>query len=178
MQHFSAQILPDTDLFDGDKMIPLSDPQFREIVVRSLQDWTEKVQPSVLIQHDEDGGHYGRVLRVYEDWDGIFVDGIITDPQVASRMSNGGYRFVSPTIAWNFAADDYIPDVDNRWPAALLEVSLVSVPRHYTRQPDLQAYDAHTTQLSEAHASSDTYYVSNSARIAAALSEALSKYTK
>jgi len=178
MKAFTAQILPDTDLYDGDKLIPLSDPQFRDTIVRSMQDWVDKVQPSVLIQHDEDGGQYGRITAVYEDWDGIFVDGIITDPDVASRMSQGGYRFVSPTIAWNFAADDYIPDRDNKWPAALLEVSLVSVPRHYTRQPDLQAYDTGLSQLSETHTSSETYCLGNTTQIAVALSAALDKWKK
>lgn len=178
MISFTAQILPDTDLFDGDKLIPLSDPGFREVIVTSLQDWTYRVKPNILIQHEEDGRTYGRVTSVYEDHDGIYIDGIITDPDVARRMSEGGYRFVSPTVAWNFAADDYIPDVDNRWPAALLEVSLVSVPRHYTRQPDLVAYETGYTQLSEAHTTSETYYVSEAAKITAALSAAIDSLTK
>lgn len=178
MLYFSAQILPDSDLFDGDKLIPLSDPHFRRVIVSSLQDWAHMVKPNVLIQHDEDGGTYGRITAVYEDWDGIYVDGIITDPDVAQRMSNGGYRFVSPTIAWNFAADDYVPDEDNRWPAALLEVSLVSVPRHYTRQPDLVAYESSYTQLSQAHETSEDYYCGAGAKIVAALSAALSRFDK
>jgi hypothetical protein len=34
-----ANILPGGDLFDGDKMIPLSDKAFRSRVVSSLKDW-------------------------------------------------------------------------------------------------------------------------------------------
>lgn len=178
MRYFTAHILPDTDLFDGNKMIPLGDPEFRRIIVQSLQDWTERVQPNVLIQHDEDGGTYGRVLRLYEDHDGIYVDGVVTDPVVAQRMSEGGYRFVSPTIAWNFAADNFDPDIDNRWPAALLEVSLVSIPRHYTRQSDLQSYDSTRSSLSEEHFASDSYYIGNAAMVTAALSNALDQWKK
>ena len=175
---FTAHILPDSDLFDGDKMIPLSDPQFRAAIVRSMQDWVEKCRPNILIQHDEDGGTYGRVTDVYESHDGIYVDGVVTDAEVAQRMSEGGYRFVSPTIAWNFAADDYDPEADNRWHAALLEVSLVSIPRHYTRQRDLQSYDAGMTRLSEAHTPPETYCLGDTTQIAASLSAALSKFNK
>lgn len=176
MLAFTAHILPDTDLYDGSKLIPLSDPGFRELIVRSMQDWTFKVRPNVLIQHEENGRQYGRITSVYEDWDGIYVDGIITDPEVAQRMTEGAYRFVSPTIAWNFAADDYVPDENNVWPAALLEVSLVSIPRHYTRQNDLQAYETGLTQLSQENQQPETYYMSDAARIAAALSNALDRW--
>jgi len=178
MLAFTAHILPNTDLYDGDKLIPLGDPQFRELIVRSMQDWTEKVRPSVLIQHNENGRQYGRITDVYEAHDGIYVDGIITDPEVAQSMAEGGYRFVSPTIAWNFAADDHDPEIGNRWPAALLEVSLVSVPRHYTRQNDLQAYQAGLTQLSQENQHEDSYYLSDAAMVVAALSAALDKTKK
>ena len=86
-------------------------------------------------------------------------------------MSQGRFRFVSPTIAWGFEADD-----NQTYPAALLEVSLVSVPRHYTRQPDLQVQDSGMSYMSEELPQADTYYVGDAATIAAALSNVLGKW--
>lgn len=132
-----AHILPNTDLFDGQRTIPLSDPHFRSLIVQSMAAFVEKTQPSVLIEHQRNGKVYGKVLGVFEDEDGIYASFSVND-DIAEGIEKGEYRFVSPTIAWNFAADDYDVDEDNVYPAALLELSLVSVPRHYTRQADLQ----------------------------------------
>jgi hypothetical protein len=90
-----------------------------------------------LIEHQRNGKVYGKVLGVFEDDDGIYASFSVNE-EIAEGIESGNYRFVSPTIAWNFAADDYDLEEDNRYPAALLELSLVSVPRHYTRQNDLQ----------------------------------------
>lgn len=170
---FTCQILPDTDLFDGQKLIPLSDPQFRRTVVASLQEWVELTQPNVLKEHERDGGTYGRILDLYEGAGGIYVDGIITEPEAAQDMSQGKFRFVSPTVAWSFKADD-----GKTYPAALLEVSLVSVPRHFTRQPDIQVHDHARSSLSQLNPSHDCYFMSDAAMVSAALSSALDKLNK
>jgi hypothetical protein len=133
-----ANILPGGDLFDGDKMIPLSDKAFRSRVVSSLKDWVDTVRPNLLKEHKPDGGSYGFVDNVFEDDDGsIFATVNITDPQTIEEFENERYRFVSPTIAWNFRGDDWNEHDNNTWDAALLELSLVSVPRHFTRQQEI-----------------------------------------
>jgi hypothetical protein len=133
-----ANILPGGDLFDGDKMIPLSDKAFRSRVVSSLKDWVITVKPNLLKEHKPDGGSYGFVDNVFEDDDGsIFATVNITDPQTIEEFENERYRFVSPTIAWNFRGDDWNEHDNNTWDAALLELSLVSVPRHFTRQQEI-----------------------------------------
>ena len=134
---YLAHILPSTDLYDGQKMIPLSDPMFRAAIIRSMQEFVNKTQPPILIEHKREGKSYGKVIGLFEDDEGIYVSFEVVD-DIREGMENGEFRFVSPTIAWNFKADDYNPEEDNVYPAALLEVSLVSVPRHYTRQQDLQ----------------------------------------
>jgi hypothetical protein len=140
-----ANILPGGDLFDGDKMIPLSDKAFRSRVVSSLKDWVDTVRPNLLKEHKPDGGSYGFVDNVFEDDDGsIFATVNITDPQTIEEFEAERYRFVSPTIAWNFRGDDWNEHDNNTWDAALLELSLVSVPRHFTRQQEiLELSDLH-----------------------------------
>ena len=128
-------------------------------------------QPNILKEHERDGGTYGRVLELYEGPGGIYVDGIITEPGAAQDMAQGKFRFVSPTIAWGFDADD-----GEKYPAALLEVSLVSVPRHFTRQPDIQVHDHARSSLNEELLEPDTYYMGDAAIITAALSNALDKW--
>ena len=136
-KHYLAHILPASDLYDGDKLIPLGDSLFRSAIIKSVQAFVDKTMPPILLEHQRDGKSYGKILGVFEDDDGIYVS-MEPNDDVAEGIDKGEYRFVSPTIAWNFAADDYDPSLDNKYPAALLEVSLVSVPRHYTRQQDLQ----------------------------------------
>ena len=143
---FLANILPNTDLFDGSKKIPLSDKGFRQTVVKSMKDWVEKTKPNILKEHKPDGGSYGVVEDVFEDKDGIFAKVSVTDSEIQKGMESKKYRYVSPTIAWNFAGDDYNEKEDNKWAAALLEVSLVSIPRHFTRQLPIEEA---RTQLSQ-----------------------------
>lgn len=135
---FLANILPNTDLFDGAKKIPLSDKGFRKTIVDSMKKWVEKTKPNILKEHKPDGGSYGVVEDVFEDKDGIFAKVSVTDPEIQRGMESKKYRYVSPTIAWNFPGDDYNEKDDNKWPAALLEVSLVSIPRHFTRQVEIE----------------------------------------
>jgi len=138
MKTILANILPGSNLFDGEKLIPLGSKSFRADVVKSLKQWVEKVKPNLLKEHNPDGGTYGVVDNIFEDDNGdIYATVNITDPQTVEDFENNKFRFVSPTIAWNFRADDWNPNEDNTWDAALLELSLVSVPRHFTRQQEL-----------------------------------------
>ena len=138
MKTILANILPGGDLFDGEKLIPLSDKDFRSRVVSSLKEWVAKVKPNLLKEHKPDGGTYGIVENIFEDDDGsIYATVEITDSKTIEEFENNNYRFVSPTIAWNFKGDDWNPEDNNTWDAALLELSLVSVPRHFTRQQQI-----------------------------------------
>ena len=165
MKTILANILPGSDLFDGEKLIPLSSKSFRANVVKSLKQWVEKVKPNLLKEHSPDGGTYGVVDNIFEDDDGdIYATVNITDPQTVEDFENNKFRFVSPTIAWNFRADDWNPELDNTWDAALLELSLVSIPRHFTRQQELSELrdlNYNTNDLSvlsaELDLESDTY---------------------
>ena len=137
MNTFLAHILPSTNLYDGNKVIPLSNDEFRNLITVSMDLFVQKTNPPILIEHEQKGKVFGKVLGVFEDEEGIYVSFEVPE-KIAAGINNEEYRFVSPTIAWNFKGDDYDPEEDNTYPAALLEVSLVSVPRHYTRQQDLQ----------------------------------------
>ena len=165
MKTILANILPGSDLFDGDKIIPLASTAFRKAVVSSLKNWVDKTKPNLLKEHKPDGGSYGFVDNIFEDDNGdIYATVNITDPQTIEEFENERYRFVSPTVAWNFRGDDWNPELDNTWDAALLELSLVSVPRHFTRQQEileLSGLDYKTNDLSvlsaELEPESDTY---------------------
>jgi len=165
MKTILANILPGSDLFDGDKIIPLSSTAFRKAVVSSLKNWVDKTKPNLLKEHKPDGGSYGFVDNIFEDDNGdIYATVNITDPQTIEEFEDERYRFVSPTVAWNFRADDWNPEKDNTWDAALLELSLVSVPRHFTRQQEileLSELNYKTNDLSvlsaELEPESDTY---------------------
>ena len=165
MKTILANILPGSDLFDGDKIIPLASTAFRKAVVSSLKTWVDKTKPNLLKEHKPDGGSYGFVDNIFEDDNGdIYATVNITDPQTIEEFENERYRFVSPTVAWNFRGDDWNPELDNTWDAALLELSLVSVPRHFTRQQEileLSGLDYKTNDLSvlsaELEPESDTY---------------------
>lgn len=138
MKTYLANILPKTDLFDGEKHIPLSNPEFRSAIVKSMQEWVAKTKPNLLKEHEPDGGSYGIVEGIYEDDEGVFAEVVITDQDVLDGLESKKYRYISPTIAWNFPADDYSEEEGNLWDAALLEISLVSIPRHFTRQVEMK----------------------------------------
>lgn len=128
-----ANILPRQNLNDGQRTIPLGNPDFYNEVFKSLQSWIRQNQPNILKEHEPDGKGYGEVLMVEDREDGIWA-GFTLNPKEYKAFANNEYRFVSPTIAWNHAANDYNPELDNRWPAALLELSLVSIPRYFIGQ--------------------------------------------
>ena len=152
---FLAHILPNDDLFDGTRILPLSNPDFKSLIIQSMQAFVDKTQPSVLIEHKREGKVYGKVLGVFGDDEGIYATFEVNE-EIAEGIENGEYRFVSPTIAWNFKADDYKEYEDNVYPAALLELSLVSIPRHYTRQQDLQ--ELNVSMMGVYHAWDGSYY--------------------
>lgn len=133
---FVAQLLPKRDIYDGERLIPLGDEDFYNRVLNSLIKWTKKTKPSVLKEHKREGKVYGYVDSVFEGKDGMYAK-IKLNKSTAREMRDGSYRHVSVGIAWGFKADDYNPDKNNRWPAALLEVSLVGVPRHFLEQPPI-----------------------------------------
>jgi len=128
-----AHILPNTDLFDGEVIIPLGDKEFYNKVVLSLRDWVERVDVPILVEHDRNGEQYGQVVDVIPSPDGIYA-GFYLNEEYEQKYEEGKLRYVSVGIGWNYAADDYDPETDERMPAALLELSLVSIPRHRTRQ--------------------------------------------
>jgi hypothetical protein len=51
MKTILANILPGSDLFDGDKIIPLASTAFRKAVVSSLKSWVDKTKPNLLKEH-------------------------------------------------------------------------------------------------------------------------------
>lgn len=133
---FEVQLLPKRDVFDGENLIPLGNPAFFSKVMESLERWTSKVKPSILKEHKREGKAYGYVDSVYPKEDGIYAK-VKFNKSTEKEVLNGEYRYVSVGLAWNFAADDYQPRQGNKWPAALLEVSLVGVPRNYLEQPPI-----------------------------------------
>ena len=128
-----AHILPNTDLFDGEMILPLGDKDFYEKVVGSLSEWVQRVDVPVLVEHERNGEQYGQVVDVIPAPDGIYA-GFYLNEEYEEKYEEGKLRYVSVGIAWNYAADDYDPESGERMPAALLEMSLVAVPRHKTRQ--------------------------------------------
>jgi len=135
-----AHILPNTDLFDGEVILPLGKKDFYEKVVVSLRDWVERVDVPILVEHDRNGEQYGQVVDIIPSPDGIYA-GFYLNEEYEQKYEEGKLRYVSVGIAWSYAADDYDPELDNRLPAALLELSLVSIPRHKTRQTPIAEAD-------------------------------------
>lgn len=134
-----THILPAKDLYDerNDLVVPLSDKTFFSTILASLKEWVATRKPSVIIEHDRNGEALGFVENIIEDENGIFAEIVLENAEEAKNR-----RYVSPTIAWNHKADDY-SDRGDSWPAALLELSFVSVPRHSRQVP------ATETQMSE-----------------------------
>ena len=134
-----THILPAKDLYDerNDLVVPLSDKTFFSTILASLKEWVATRKPSVIVEHDRNGEALGFVENIIEDENGIFAEIVLENAEEAKNR-----RYVSPTIAWNHKADDY-SDRGDSWPAALLELSFVSVPRHSRQVP------ATETQMSE-----------------------------
>jgi len=128
-----AHILPNSDLFDGEMTIPLGEKEFYTDVVTSLTNWVDRTDVPILVEHDRNGEQYGQVVDIVSAPDGIYA-GFYLNEDYEKKFEEGKLRYVSVGIAWNWRADDFDPATGKPMPAALLELSLVSVPRHRTRQ--------------------------------------------
>lgn len=127
---YKAHLLPRTERLhvSEDTVVDLSDGKF-DVLAESLSEFVNAVQPNVLIEHNVDGSSYGKVLETSLEDSGIYATIELNEE---SLPENFNPRWVSPRIAWNHV------DVNGRkWPAALLETSLVSVPRFLVGQDSL-----------------------------------------
>jgi hypothetical protein len=127
---FLAHLLPRVEKLyvDEETTVDLSGDKYNH-VANSLIEFVNLTQPNVLMEHELDGGTRGRVVEAYSDEDGICAKIIIEEDSLPDKFIP---RFVSPRIAWNHR------DVTGTiWPAALLELSLVSIPRFLVGQKEL-----------------------------------------
>lgn len=132
-----ANILPKRNLHDGNRVLPLGDEEFYARVVDSIKRWVDSGRVPILKEHVTDGGRFGDVIAIEDRGEEGVYAGFLLNDKEHQKFLQDEYRFVSPTIAWDFQADDWDPELDNRWPAALLELSLVSVPRYFIGQKAL-----------------------------------------
>lgn len=134
MKLIRIHILPRVkELYDQeDRKIVLGD-EF-DTYASSLAEYVELVKPSLLIEHELDGNSYGKIETIENTPKGVFAIASVDDPTVLK-----GKRFVSPRIRWNHT------DIHGRrWPAALLETSLVSVPRFMIGQQEIESINSMT----------------------------------
>ena len=127
--YYRVDLLPSRQFWaDEETHVDLTDNW--ESVIDSMNEYVKTSHVPVLKEHELTGGDYGRVVSVYqspEDPNRIKADIFIESPVLKDELSGKSdkqYRFVSPRIRWNFkdiAGED--------WLAALLELSLVSIPR-------------------------------------------------
>lgn len=123
-----VHILPDDILHDGEHLIPLDDEEFRQLAFTSLIDGVNQTQPNILKEHKQTGESFGYVEELFEDEGGLYASLRLRKDQ-EELFRKGAFRFVSPSIAWNFTADD-----GKTRPAHLIEISFVDTPRHSLRQ--------------------------------------------
>ena len=98
----------------------------------SLKEYVELTKPSLLLEHNLDGNSYGRIESIETTPEGVFGIASVDNPEDLK-----GKRFVSPRIRWNHT------DINGRrWPAALLETSLVSVPRFQVGQQEIESINS------------------------------------
>jgi len=135
-----AHILPSSDLFDGEVVIPLGNKEFYDKVVNSMSSWVDRVDVPILVEHERNGEQYGQVVDIVSAADGIYA-GFYLNEEYEQKYEDGKLRYVSVGIAWNYTPDDYDPETSDRIPAALLELSLVSIPRHKTRQTPIAEHE-------------------------------------
>ncbi len=117
MTKYIAHILPASNIHDEGTEIPFGDnyAEYADSIVR----WVQATAPNMLIEHEPDGLSHGVVNGIYVTPEGLFAE-FTPDPSVPMDMT----RFVSPRVRWHHT------DVHGTyWPAALLELSFVSVPR-------------------------------------------------
>ena len=134
MKLIKLHILPRVkELYDQeDRKIVLGD-NF-DTYASSLAEYVHLVKPYLLIEHELDGNSYGRIESIENTEAGVFAIASVDDPSVLK-----GKRFASPRIRWNHT------DIHGRrWPAALLETSLVSVPRFMIGQEEIESINSMT----------------------------------
>lgn len=134
MKLIKLHILPRVkELYDQeDRKIVLGD-NF-DTYASSLAEYVQLVKPSLLIEHELDGNSYGKIESIENTDAGVFAIASVDDPAVLK-----GKRFASPRIRWNHT------DIHGRrWPAALLETSLVSVPRFMIGQEEIESINSMT----------------------------------
>jgi hypothetical protein len=106
----------------------------------SINEYIHQAKVPLLIEHNLDGGSYGTIVDSYSNEDGLFAIAEVPDPSVLE-----GKRFVSPRIRWNHR------DLQGKvWPAALLETSLVSVPRFHIGQEEIESINSNALESKEA----------------------------
>jgi len=134
MKLIKLHILPRVkELYDQeDRKIVLGD-NF-DAYASSLAEYVQLVKPNLLIEHELDGNSYGKIESIENTDAGVFAIASVDDPAVLK-----GKRFASPRIRWNHT------DIHGRrWPAALLETSLVSVPRFMIGQEEIESINSMT----------------------------------
>ncbi len=160
-----SHILPRKDLFDGQETLPLSDPKFFSGVVNSLREWVKTRNPSILKEHMCDGESWGSVTGIIEDDRGIFAE-VELIPAGEAKLKEGKLSYVSGKFVFGHKADDFTEK--GAWPCSLLELSLVSVPRH-SRQISMQdlnqlsesdvVLEGHVAQFSSVLETTDTFII-------------------
>lgn len=146
MYMLDAQILPSRDITTNEgRVIALSDDDVFAKLYDDLKRWIDTVgRVPVLKEHNMNGESYGLVHDVFHKPSGIVARMRVTKQLYMDYMA-GLIRFVSPSLAFNFKADDGMI-----YPVALLEVSMVSVPRYLIGQPTLQEMNSGATQMAQA----------------------------
>lgn len=125
METFVAHLLPKGDIQDDGVVIPLAERW--EEYTQSLMEYVTLVRPNMLIEHETDGYSHGEITGLHITPNGVYCE-LVPGKDVDMEKT----RWVSPRIRWNHT------DVHGRkWPAALLEVSWVSVPRFLPYQDEV-----------------------------------------
>lgn len=132
LDYIIAQILPKEDLYDNDdNLIPLGNNEVFDVVFSSIKNWVKKFKPSVLKEHKSDGESFGTVQYVFKQEDGIYAL-LDLNKEAKQKLKEKKLRYVSPGLHFNFK--DNTGKIN---PVALMEVSLVSVPRFAVGQNDM-----------------------------------------
>ena len=129
---------------DGKPSIDFGDKKTLQRAFEALRDFVALayaggagVGVPILVEHGKglDGARVGTVVGIELATDGIYAVADLL-PQYDERFKSGEWRAVSPAIWWGFAGND-----GEMYPAAVLEVSFVSVPRIMLGQTPAEALD-------------------------------------
>lgn len=129
---------------DGKPSIDFGDKKTLQRAFEALRDFValayaggQGVGVPILVEHGKglDGARVGTIVGIELASDGIYAVADLL-PQYDERFKSGEWRAVSPAIWWGFAGND-----GEMYPAAVLEVSFVSVPRIMLGQTPAEALD-------------------------------------